>query len=216
MRNHKRKKGFQSMSSSSDVSRKEEIRGLFVLGLLAVLASIRLQNKEMIVTLGLISFDIIPLLDTTITLWSIYALFMVLGLSEDVIGKTLSKAFLHFSKLFLGLNFLLLSFFSILFYSLAFPTRFFWILVLFSLMILSCVLYYGLKKRGKVNFTELKKIVKSNSLNIIEQLTLMGLIICLMIIIFIPDEKHIPPATLLGFAVFLIILLIKDYRCQSE
>jgi len=49
-----------SGSYDPDGFRKEEIRGLFVLGLLAVLSSIRVQNDEMMVSIGQISFNIIP------------------------------------------------------------------------------------------------------------------------------------------------------------
>jgi len=60
--------------------KREELRGLFVLGLLAILIVIRFQNEKLMVTMGESSFDFIPLITITIVWWSMYALFMVLGL----------------------------------------------------------------------------------------------------------------------------------------
>jgi len=111
-----------SKKKSSDDTRKEEIRGLFVLGLLAVLSSIRIQNNEMIVGIGQASFNIIPWIDITIVLWSFYAFFMVLGLSEDLIGKSISSSFREVSKTFLGLNYVLLVFLSLLTFIVGFFT----------------------------------------------------------------------------------------------
>jgi hypothetical protein len=78
-------------SEHSRETKKEEIRGIFVLGLLAVLASVRVQYSTMMVNIGRSSFEAIVFLDFTIVLWSFYALFMVFGLSEDMIGKTVAR-----------------------------------------------------------------------------------------------------------------------------
>ena len=55
--------------------RKEEIRGLFVLGLLAVLASIRIQQPVLNIVLNDRSYNVSPFLDITIFFGSAYAFF---------------------------------------------------------------------------------------------------------------------------------------------
>jgi hypothetical protein len=71
-----------------DKLRIEEIRGVFVLGLLAVLVSIRFGYKELLIYVGEPYFNLISgLIDITIVFWFLYAYLMVLGISEDVIGK---------------------------------------------------------------------------------------------------------------------------------
>jgi hypothetical protein len=104
-----------------DDDRKEEVRGLFVLGLLAVFASIRVQYSSFMVQFGQLSLDIIPLLNVIVVLWSLYAFFMVLGLSEDIIGKIAAEAFRQNSKTFLLYNFLLLGVLVAIFGIVGFP-----------------------------------------------------------------------------------------------
>jgi hypothetical protein len=47
---------WQNMTQS-EVSRKDEIRALFIFGLLAVFASIRVQNSKFMITIGQGSID---------------------------------------------------------------------------------------------------------------------------------------------------------------
>src|SRR4030042_3355009 len=124
MEEHSTRKG------SSDKLRTEEVRGLFVLGLLAIMIVVRYQNSKLPVAIGSITFDLVPILDITIMLWSIYAFMMVLGLSGDVIGKPLADSFWEMAKTFLRFNFMLLAFLSTLLAYFAYPTRLPWIFVL--------------------------------------------------------------------------------------
>lgn len=149
--------------SSNTNFRKEEIRGLFVLGLLAVLASVRVQNEEMMVSIGQISINIIPLLDIIIILWSFYAFFMVFGLSEDMIGKIASNVFREAAKVFLYFNFLALAFLSLLLGYFAFPTRLPWALGLLSILILyALVVKLREIRRKKITKSNIKKKLKSS------------------------------------------------------
>jgi len=91
-----------------DKLRIEEIRGVFILGLLAILVSIRFKYEEFPVHIGQFSFNLIGLVDITIGFWILYAYFMILGISEDIIGKKYSEQFQDLSKSFLSLYFLLL------------------------------------------------------------------------------------------------------------
>ena len=137
--------------------RREEIRGLFVLGLLAILVAIKFQNEEIIIKIGKISFDIIPLLTITIISWSLYAFFMVLGVSEDVIGKSASEIFKEFSRAFLALDFLLLGIFSIFVFYAAYPSRLPWVLCLIFILILHMIV-----KKLRETKKEIKSTVKRN------------------------------------------------------
>lgn len=114
-------------------TRKEEIRGLFVLGLLAVLTSVRVQYSTMTVTIGQNSFDVVVFFDITIILWSFYAFLMVFGLSEDVLGKKIAETCQSIANMFFQLNFYLLLVLGILFAYYAYPTRLPWALGLLGL-----------------------------------------------------------------------------------
>jgi len=97
--------------SPRDELRSEELRGLFILGLLAILVSYRVQNERIIVTIRRVNFNIIPLLDITIIFWVSYAFLMVVGVLEDIVGKTISRVFREFSVLFLTMDFWSLGFY---------------------------------------------------------------------------------------------------------
>jgi len=92
------------------VDRTEEIRALFIFGLLAVLASFRVSSAsslEVVFPYG--PYNLLPIFDEIIVLWSLYAFFMVLGLSKDSIGITAATVFRRSSKLFLQLSFIFLA-----------------------------------------------------------------------------------------------------------
>jgi hypothetical protein len=91
-----------------DKLRIEEIRGTLILGLLAILISIRFKYEDFPVNIGQFSFNLINFIDVTIGLWFFYAYFMILGVSEDILGKKCSEQFLNLSRFFLFLYFGLL------------------------------------------------------------------------------------------------------------
>jgi predicted Kef-type K+ transport protein len=91
-----------------DKLRIEEIRGVFILGLLAILVSIRFKYEDFPVNIGQFSFNLIGLVDITIGFWILYAYFMILGVSEDILGKKFSEQFLNLSRFFLFLYFVFL------------------------------------------------------------------------------------------------------------
>lgn len=185
--------------SSKDGFRKEEIRGLFVLGLLAVLSSIRVQNDEMMVSIGQISFNIIPFLDITIILWSFYAFFMVFGLSEDIIGKTASNVFREAAKMFLYFNFLVLVSLSLLLGYIAYPTRLPWALGLLSILILYAICVKLREIRRKSVKINIKKIVESNLSGILG----ITILICFVMIMFGVHEELVIPFFVIGCVAIL-------------
>lgn len=107
--------------------RREELRGLFVLGLLAVVASIRIQNDEILITVEEKSYEVTVFLDIMLLLWSFYAFFMVMALSEDLFGKNLSSRFRETSTQYLYLSFSLLAVLAAVFYYAMYPTRAPWV-----------------------------------------------------------------------------------------
>ncbi|RSN72677.1 hypothetical protein [Candidatus Methanodesulfokora washburnensis] len=143
-----------------DKLRIEEIRGVFVLGLLAVLVSIRFGYKELLIYAGGPYFNLISgLIDITIVFWFLYAYLMVLGISEDVIGKKYSELFKDLSKFFLKMYFLLAGSVTVIFLAIVtivfittYPLR-----ALVLMISISAVIAYS--KREKLN-TEIKKMKK--------------------------------------------------------
>ena len=160
----------------------------------------------MMVNIGQISLNIIPLLDMTIALWSLYAFFMILGLSEDVFGETISNSSKETAKAFLGLNFILLVSLSFLVFYWGFPAR----LPLALGLIFLLIFYRAIKRLGKrrkflLKFN-LKKIVKSNILGAL----MMSFIFCVVGIIFVPDEQQAINYVVFGVVALLIYVIIKE------
>lgn len=204
----------QKNSTEGDF-KKEEIRGLFVLGLLAVLASIRLQNEKIMVTIGQVSFDLIPLLNVTLVLWSFYAMFMVFGLSEDMLGKTASSAFRETAKAFLYLNFLVLAALSLILGVFAFPARLPWALGLIFLLIIYAVFEQSRNFRRLKSEKPLKlgfrKWIESN----LRLLSSLLILMCFVIIMFGPDESYVIPFFVMG-CVGIVIFIIALRREKNK
>lgn len=195
--------------SSNAGFRKEEIRGLFVLGLLAVLSSIRVQNETMMVSIGQISINIIPFLDITIILWSFYAFFMVFGLSEDMIGRTASNVFREAAKAFLYFNFLILAFLSLLLGYFGYPTRLPWALGLLSILILYALVVKlrEIRRRKSIKFN-LKEIIKSNLSPLLSIVT----ILCFAMIMFSAYEQYVIPFFVIGCVTIVIWLFVSEKK----
>jgi len=199
-------KGLSGKESSSSYFKREEIRGLFLLGLLAVLASIRIQNDKMIVSIGQASFDIIPLLDITIVLWSFYAFFMILGLSEDVLGEAISSAFRESSKVFLGLDFMVLGVLAFFLSYFAFPSRLPWALILLSIL----PFYFLIKRLSKLR-KESPKFSLTNTIRAnIRPSLIFVFFICIIFIFFGSEEQYIVPSFLVGFVSIIIYIIMRE------
>lgn len=121
-----------SKGQSVKVSKNDEIRALFIFGLLAVFASIRVQYSQLIVTIGYGSVNLVPLIDMIIILWSLYAFFMVIGLSSDIVGKNTASVFKSVSNVFLQWSYAILAIFMIPIGLTAYGIRF----ILMALLIL--------------------------------------------------------------------------------
>ena len=132
-----------SNEQSEKVSRNEELRAIFIFGLLAVFAYVKVQYPTLTLTYPNGSINLIPLINIIIIFWSLYALFMVLGLSEDTIGKSLANTLRRGSKLFLQYSFMFMGIFSFLFGLIVYGLR-----MLLVLFIVLTVLIVGLYVRS--------------------------------------------------------------------
>ena len=187
-------------------TKKEEIRGLFVLGLLAVLTSVRVQYSKMPITIGQNSFDVVVFFDLTIVFWSFYAFFMVFGLSEDMLGKSIADACRDIATAFLQFNFLALSVLGLLFAYYAYPTRLPWALALLGLFALLAS-FKRLRMRKKKPVTiELRKLLKSS----LSPLLIGILFFSLMFIMMNTNEQVVIPSFTIGFIAIVIWYIIRE------
>lgn len=146
----------------TEVSRNEEIRAIFIFGLLAIFAYVKSQYPTLMLVYPNGSFDLIPIINILIILWSLYAFFMVLGLSTDSLGKSAS-IFRDISTAFLQYSYFVLGLFVFLFGFTIYGSRFFLTLLLIvAIFAISIVLYLdGRPKRENkllsFNLSDLKK-----------------------------------------------------------
>jgi hypothetical protein len=144
------------------VSRTEEIRAIFIFGLLAVFAYVKTQypTLELVYTNG--SVDIVPLVNILMILWSVYALFMVLGLSRDTIGK-MAPIFKNLSRVFLQYSYFLLAIFGLLYGLVIYGYRILPLLLIIGVTIVTALLFYLKEKtkhkhlNKKIEFGDFKK-----------------------------------------------------------
>jgi len=193
--------------------KREELRGLFVLGLLAVVASIRIQSKEVSMIIEEKSYDVVLFLDIMLIMWSFYAFFMVLGFSEDIIGKKSASMFREVSTNYLYFSFVILAFLSILFVYSVYPTR-----TPYALGFLLVAVFYWLIRKGirirksvKFSFKNLWKRIKSN----LYQLLLSAFMVCFLLVMFGTYEEFVIPSFIVG-SVCLISFLVARERLKKS
>jgi hypothetical protein len=191
--------------------KREELRGLFVLGLLAVVASIRIQSKEMTIIISEKSYDVTVFLDIMLILWSFYAFFMVLGFSEDIIGKKSSKMFREISTTYLYLSFVILAFLSVIFFLAIYPTRTPWVLgflpVLFAYLVIRKLIRIRKTLRPlKVNYKNLLERIRLN----LYQILLAIFINCFLLIMYGTSENFIVPSFIVGSVSLVSFLIARD------
>ncbi len=155
------------MEPIETVSRTDEIRALFIFGLLAVLASIRVSSSTITeITFPYGKVNITPVIDEIIVLWSLYALFMIIGLSGDVVGKSLASSIRAVSNIFLQLSYIYLAIFLIPIGLVAFGIRFILLLLLFTIALaIGFLLYLYKKDFGWKKIREYFRRDKNKSIN---------------------------------------------------
>jgi hypothetical protein len=187
-------------------SRIEEIRALFILGLLAVLASVRTQTINAPTQAG--SFPLNPIIDITIMFMSLYALFMVFGYSKDLIGETVATIFRSIAIQFVILNFVLLITYGIIYAIEFYQSRFLWMIVLIAIPciyagILKIRSYSGKKKEEPKSELSLEQKL----LLIIKMLAGFGIVISALMIANYASEEMVPYFFMTG-ATFMVFWLI--------
>ncbi len=128
----------ESEKFSSSYLNREEIRGLFTLGLLAVVASLRIQYLGRLITIPVSErvVDLTPLFDSTIILWSLYAFFMMLGVSDDILGEKGARALRFISKYYLFFSYFLIGYDAISLYYSFYPLQSVGITIIMTAIIL--------------------------------------------------------------------------------
>ena len=183
--------------------KKEEVRALFVLGLLAVLVTMRIQVKEMNLTVDNTQLNIFPFLDITLATWSLYAFFMVIGWSEDIVGKGFAESFRETAKAMLYASYVLQTFLLVVFGFIIYPTGMPWALSLLVLVVVGGLLT-KMRKPTAPSRAGVKKYFKKNSGLIARFVILISFAFTLLsknLLVIIPS-----------FAVGVIIILIYDSR----
>jgi hypothetical protein len=190
------------MSKESRNEKNEHIRAIFVLGLLAVLASIRTQNASLMATLGKQAFDIIPIIDTMILLMSFYSLFMIFGYSRDMVGENLANMFKQIARSFLIMNFLILVSIGVILSLAYYQNRLLWFLGILAIPVV--YLTYRKLKSLKIMTINLKSRKERKSLGL--TFILLGLSFSVLEISYYSPEEYIPLFFVLGAACMVTFL----------
>jgi type IV secretory pathway TraG/TraD family ATPase VirD4 len=92
--------------------RREEVRGLFALGLVAITVTLRYASGlPSTISSGFFSnIPILSILDGVILTWGLYAFFMVFAFSGDFLPKSLSDMFRNLARFCLILSLVFLTF----------------------------------------------------------------------------------------------------------
>jgi len=205
--------------------RREELRGLFSLGLLAVVASIRIQSSEIMFTFGGVSVNVTDFLDIVLITWSIYAFFMVLGLSEDIIGIKASELFLKISTQYLYLSFIFMGIFAVIYFIELFPQRAIWILayggIIIGYFLIKWVWSFSKKARQlhRPTMSEISLFKKKLIPKLEKSLHSMlgGIFVgTFFVILFGVYEDLVIPFFIFGSICLLVFLIIRDLTKEEE
>ncbi len=197
------------MSIDEKVSRNEEIRALFIFGLLAVFAAIRVQYSTLTLTYPYGTINLVPVIDIIIILWSLYAFFMVLGLSEDTIGKSAADTFRGVSMIFLRYSYLTLGTFLVPFGLIVYGLRI--IFVLFIILAAVIVfLYVQFSKRPKrlhkrLSLKDLKKSLKAKVKKEFSSILGLAFLFSATVVLAYPESWFASPA--IFFIAFVIAVI---------
>lgn len=202
---------------------RENIRGLFTLGLLAVVATVRIQylNREITWTINGTPQIITPFFDAMIYLWSFYAFFMVMGLSDDIIGEKTSKIFRRVSRYYLYFSYVLLGLMASVFYYNIYPTQ----AIGLSVFVVALFIYWSGKQiylfQKRIRKKELS--VKSLSKKAIDylksewyQFLFSIAFVCLTLVVAGTREELIIPSAIVGSIFLVLFLIMKDRKKKTE
>jgi hypothetical protein len=203
---------------------REEIRGIFALGLLAVVTTVRIQyialNRDITILIDGKPQNITPFFDAMIVLWSLYAFFMVLGISDDIIGEKACRGLRRISRYYLYVSFLILGLFAIVFYYSLYPLQ----AIGLSVFAIGLFIYWFAKQIYLLTkkIGEKRLSLKSTSLRVINYLKsewyqFLGSVafVCLLLVLFGTHNEFIIPSSIIG-SIFLILFLIMRQRMMQK
>lgn len=204
---------------------REEIRGIFALGLLAVATSVRIQymalNRDITILIDGKPQDITPFFDAMIILWSLYAFFMVLGISDDIIGEKASRGLRRISRYYLYVSFLILGLIAIVFYYALYPLQ----AIGLSVFAVALFIYwfakqiYLLTKRlgeKELSFKSLsERIVRYLKSEWYQFLGSVALV-CLLLVVVGTHDEFIIPSSILGSISLILFLILRQRKIQKQ
>jgi hypothetical protein len=202
---------------------REEIRGLFTLGLLAVIATIRIQyqNREITIPIKGTQYVITPFFDVMIIMWSLYAFFMVLGISDDIIGEKACKGLRTVSRYYLYGSFLILGIMAVVFYYTIYPLQAIGLSV-FAIALFfywfAKQIYFLTKKISEKGLT--LKSISERLINYLksEWYQFLGSVafVCLVLVLFGTHNEFIIPSSIVGSISLVLFLILRERRIHNK
>jgi len=193
--------------------RREEIRGLFLIGILAILIAYRSQGQKLIFYYSKVEYDLTWIVDMTILFWVLYGIFMVFAFSEDILGEgfssffdTIGKVILHFSLVFLIVV-------SLIFSVSIYPHRANMFAILFFVLFGGASIIFVVNQIFTIKISNISNKVKNIS---IENISPISFIICIFIFIFflylpLQFESYIKYLFVLGLISTIIFLAVNVF-----
>jgi hypothetical protein len=197
---------------------REEIRGLFTLGLLAVVTSIRIQYLDKLMTISINEriVDLTSVFDLIIVLWSLYAFLMVLGVSDDMLGEKEARFLRMISRYYLFFSYFVIGFDLIDVYYSLYPLQSMGI----TIIMISVIAYWLLKRiilfrkdvtdrrySRKLLLTKTKNYLISNWYGLFLSLFM----VCFLIVVAGTHDEFVIPSAIIG-SVFLVFYLFQRDR----
>lgn len=154
------------------------------------------------------TWNVTVFLDIMLITWSFYAFFMVLGFSEDIIGKKSSSMFREISTNYLYFSFVILALLSILFVYSVYPTRTPWALGFLLIVSVYWLMrrLIRIRKSFRFSFGNLWKRMKSN----LYQLLLSTFMVCFLLVMFGTHEEFVIPSFIIGSACLVSFLIVRE------
>ena len=204
---------------------REEIRGIFALGLLAVVTTVRIQyialNRDITILIDGKPQNITPFFDAMIVLWSLYAFFMVLGISDDIIGEKACRGLRRISRYYLYISFLILGLFAIVFYYALYPLQAIGLSVFAIALFIywfARQIYLLTKKIGEkgLSFKSLSgriiRYLKSEWYQFIGSVA----IVCLVLVVAGTHDEFIIPSSIVGSISLVLFLILRERRIHKK
>jgi len=200
---------------------REELRGLFVLGVLASLLAGRENYKSVKIPFGTIEVDAIIFANLILLLWGMYAFFMALSISDDVLPdfiRPISEIFSSIALVFFMIGILFITYLGVFFFVIGNLTK----LHIPLIPIIPLLLYETYKKRNYFNL-----LTNSHSEidpgKVIRKISIGGFFVTYVIIVTSTFSKynlalnHLPILIVMSFGFMLAyVIIIFENNARSE